>query len=332
MNENIDVSIVIVSYNTEKTTLNCVKSIMQSRTKFAFEVIIVDNDSRDNTVNSIREFFPQVNVICSEQNLGFSKGNNLGIQNSKGKYILLLNSDTLLFRTSIESLMLTAIRNNYCVCSPILLNMDHTVQRSWFDFPSTFKIFLRLTGIYKLFYRFSSSLLFKMLFPAKKPAFMLQKIDRDTQVDYLSFACVLLKRDIIEKIGVLDENLIFYHEDCEYGLRAKKNKISLYYTVDAKIIHLGGTSSSKFSMFSFENDIKGLIYVFKKYYSSRVFLYLKVSIFLTLQFRIVFWHFGFFRKIDKFDIYKDNNIDNDNIDRELLNKYIELKHYILKYK
>lgn len=329
---NIDLSIIVVTYNTEVITFNCVKSVLESKTSFNFEVIVVDNFSSDNTVKVLRESFNKINVISLEENSGFSKGNNIGIRNSKGKYILLLNSDTLVFQDSIENLMSSAIRNDYEICGPVLLNVDNTVQRSWFDFPSSIKVFLRLTEMYLVFYKLSKSFIFKLFYSNMKPAFMFTEINNDTTVGYLSFACILIKKEIIEKIGDLDESLFFYHEDCEYGFRAKANSYKINYTIASEIIHLGGASSSQFSIFAFENDIKGLLHIYKKYHNLRDFKILKFSIILALQWRIIFWHFGYFKYLNKFGFYDDS--DKKSIKSEaqrLLKKYKELMRFVTKY-
>lgn len=330
---SIDLSIVIVTYNTEKITFDCVQSIYNSKTQFNFEVIVVDNCSSDNTINTLRESFANINIISSSENIGFSKGNNLGILSAKGKYILLLNSDTLGFENSIENLMVSAIHNNYDICGPILLNADLTIQRSWFNFPSTMKVFLRLTDIYLIFYKLSNISFFKLLYFDKKPAFMIGEMKIDSKMDYLSFACILIKKDVIDEIGGLDESLFFYHEDCEYGFRAKQYNYSINYTIASKVIHFGGTSSNKFSFLAFENDINGLLHVCRKYYSLRIFKRVKYAIILALQWRILFWHFGYYRQIKRFGLYVDN--DRRKIIEEAsksLKKYKEIKQFVLSYK
>lgn len=306
----IDVSIIIVSYNTKKLTHECVKSILYSKTKFSYEIIVVDNNSADGTVKRLNKDFPQIEVIASSVNLGFSKANNLGIASASGQYILLLNSDTILFVDSLDSLLNAAIAKKYFITGPVLLNKDLSIQRSWFNFPSAIKIFLRLTDIYLLIYKFSNSRLFRIFSPSKKPAFMISEISEDQEMDYLSFACILIKRNVINEIGVLDEGLFFYQEDCEYGLRAKKNNYKFIYTVSSKIIHLGGSSSGKFSWMSFENDILGLLHVYKKHYPYSQFKKIKQIICVALKYRKNLSYFGFFKSVKKSGLYvkTDSNL------------------------
>jgi GT2 family glycosyltransferase len=323
----MDVSIIVVSYNTEQLTYDCVQSVMDSETKYTFELIVVDNNSADNTVERLKKDFPTVHVVASSENLGFSRGNNTGISVSSGNYILLLNSDTLLFKDSLENLLQVAIAKDYDIVGPVLLNKDLSIQRSWFNFPSALKTFLRLTDMYLLFYKFSRSFLFKIIYFFKKPAFMVAEIKEDTPMDYLTFACILINSKVIAKIGNLDEKLFFYQEDCEYGLRAKKNNYQFIYSVSSRIIHLGGSSSSKFSWFAFENDVKGILHIFKKHYSKNRFIQVKFCVLLALQIRIFFLRFGYFNQIKKSGLYEGKNIEIPQTG-EYKFKYKELYKYV----
>lgn len=329
---SIDLSIVIVTYKTREVTLDCIRSIYGSITKYKFEVIVVDNLSEDNTIEEIRNKYPDVLLIASNQNVGFSKGNNLGIKQCSGNYIMLLNSDTILFENSIENLLESTIFHGYKICGPKLLNKNETIQRSWFNFPSSIKIFLRLTEIYTIFYKLSKFRAFRLIFSKRKPAFMLNEIAENTRMSYLSFACILISKEVFSKIGLLDENLAFYHEDCEYGIRANKAGYNIIYNIESKIIHLGGTSSSGSSLFAFENDVKGLLHVYKKHYSVRKFLTLKKSIYLALTWRMFFWYFGFYRSLKKIGIYnRMNKIEMRHIQHEIYNKYKYLRKVVVDF-
>lgn len=329
----MDLSIIIVTFNTEAVTLNCLSSIFNSLIKYSFEVIVVDNNSKDQTVINIQKLFPQVKLISSEMNLGFSKGNNLGIKTAKGKYLLLLNSDTIVLSDSIQNLVEEMETNQYDVAGPKLLNQDMTIQRSWFNFPSSVKTFFRITDLYILFYKLSHFLSYFFVFFNKKPAFLLSEIKENIEVDYLSFAAILIRRKVLESIGALDEKLMFYHEDCEYGIRSNKNNFKINYCVNPQIIHLGGSSSSNFSIFSFENDVKGLLHIYRKHYSKRKFQRLKISLFMALTWRIVFWHFGLYKRVKKFGFYSsEGNLDKGLLEMELYNKYKELRKNLILFK
>jgi GT2 family glycosyltransferase len=327
--QQIDLSIIIVTFNTEEVSLACIKSIYDSKVNYSFEVILVDNHSLDNTISRVKSEFEEVVLIESAINLGFSKGVNLGIKHARGKYLLLLNSDTLLFPDTLESLMNTAVKENHFIVGPTLLNRNHTIQRSWFDFPSTLKVFLRLTDLSIILFKLTNTYVFRWLFFWKKPAFLLQA-DDVINMDYLSFACILLKRDVIEKAGLLDEEMVFYHEDCEFALRTAKENFKFIYC-KAKVVHFGGTSSVNNPVFSFESDIKGLLHLYKKHYSNRSFKTLKMAIAIALHLRVFFWKFGFFKRINKFLIYEDQK-EKVPQNEELLLKYKELIKMVKRYK
>ncbi|MEN9742671.1 MAG: hypothetical protein RLZZ65_476 [Bacteroidota bacterium] len=329
--KKVDLSIIIVSFNTNEITAQCIESIYKSKFSIEIEIIVIDNNSIDGTKENIRQRFPNLNLIELNENIGFSRANNIGIDKSTGKYILLLNSDTILFETSLQDLYDSTVKNGYDICAPILLNSDLTIQRSWFDFPSSVKIFLRLTEWYRIILRFSKSNLLKRLLKKFDFAFLKGNIVQDSTVSYLSFACILINSNVIKSIGKLDENLMFYHEDCEFGIRANKNNLQLVYNTASKIIHLGGTSSSKTSLFSFENDIRGLLYVYKKHYKKRKFLFLKLAVIIALLIRYLFWFVGFYRSLNKLGLYKNVKNTNKNESGTLRKKYLELIYLSICY-
>jgi GT2 family glycosyltransferase len=320
--KTVELSIIIVTYNTKIITYECVCSIFNSNTKYSFEVILIDNNSVDGTSEFLKTQFPQINYISLNENTGFSKANNIGIKNANGTYILLLNSDTILFTDSIEKLLSSALKNSYLISSPILLNRDHSIQKSCFDFPKPIKTFLRLTDFYSLIFG-----LLKILgnIPIKNKV-------KDIRPQYVSFACVLINKEVLLQIGLLDENLIFYHEDCEFGLRARQFNIPINFCTNSKLIHLGGSSSNEFSLFAFENDIMGLLYLYKKYYNKFNFTLEKISILSALIIRIVLWNFGFYRRVKKISIYKDTIPVNLKNKYDILNKYKSVYNFTLNYK
>jgi GT2 family glycosyltransferase len=154
---------------------------------------------------------------------------------------------------------------------------------------------------------------------------MMGTIAKNTKMNYLSFACILIKAEMFDKLGMLDEGLLFYHEDCEYGIRAGKSGYDITYVVDSKIIHLGGTSSSNSSMFAFENDIKGLLHIYKKHYSDNELKALSRAIRWSMNWRIIFWQLGFYRSLIKIGLYSRPEKSGKDGQGKLLAKYKELR-------
>jgi GT2 family glycosyltransferase len=313
-----DLSIIIISFNTKEITYNCINSIFNSITNYSYEIILIDNNSNDDSVSNISQSFKNIKIFALSENIGFSKANNIGINYAKGEFIFLLNSDTILFTDTINDLLNEIKLKNDEIYSPVILNSDCTIQRSIFNFPSPLKVFLRISDFY--------SIIFKFIKYFKKSTTYNKKIN------YVSFAAVIMKSEIFKRIGTLDENLFFYHEDCEFGLRAHLHNIKIIKLNKTKLIHLGGSSSNEFSISAFENDIIGLVYIFRKYYSYRTFILLKLSIISALLIRILLWHIGLYRRIKKISIYEDKIPKNKINDKHLLNKYISLLKQVFNSK
>ena len=148
----IDVSIIIVSWNTEEILRNCLKSVYEDGGDVAFEVIVIDNASSDGSAEMIRKNFPQVVLIENSENRGFAAANNQGITIAKGRYVLLLNSDTIVLDKAIEkTLSFADAHRESGIVGCRVLNPDKTLQPTCFMFPSVLNMLLSTTYLYKLF-------------------------------------------------------------------------------------------------------------------------------------------------------------------------------------
>lgn len=236
----IEVSIIIVSYNTQAILSDCLKSIQEANLTYNYEIIIVDNASEDSTVLMIEKYFPRIILIKNKINLMFSKANNIGIKNASGKYVLLLNSDTLIDKGELEKLI-NFLNQNPLVSAvgPRILNFDGTIQSESFPFDSLHNLFSNYLKI--LHWPIPMSLKSKIL---PKGFIGLQNgITRKT--GWISGCCILINKDkLLNKIGFLDEDLLFYGEDVEWCYRANKRNESVYIFPDSHIIHLGGASTN----------------------------------------------------------------------------------------
>lgn len=227
----INVSIIIINYNTKKLTKECLDSVFANTYGLEFEVIVVDNGSTDGSVDFFRSD-KRITFIESSKNLGFGKANNLGFKYAKGKYIFLLNSDTLLLNNAVKFFfewMEQCDKTIACVGS-LLMNKDGNIIYSYGDFPSFKNIFLDL-----LVYRFIN----------KKRG--IPKIESGTSfipVDYVSGADLFIRRNVIEECGFFDPEYFLYYEetDLQYRYNLHGYKSGLIFT--PKIIHLEGASST----------------------------------------------------------------------------------------
>ncbi len=228
-----DISIVIVNYNTKDLLKNCLESLERHSNGLSLEIFIVDNGSNDSSVDYLKTLKNQNNieyiVIFNGKNLGFAKACNQAIDYAKGKYILLLNSDTLLNDNSLKLLYEFAEKHPRAgIVAPQLLNEDKSVQDSCYNFP-TLKNAIKefIFGIKGSFLKFH---------PDSKQSVV---------VEAVVGAAMLIPQKTIDLIGKLDENFFMYYEDIEYCRRIWQNRMKVFYLPNAQIIHLHGKSAQK---------------------------------------------------------------------------------------
>jgi GT2 family glycosyltransferase len=227
-------SIVIVNYNTKKLTLDCLDSIFTFLgNKISFEIIIVDNDSHDGSKEAFREFGhlrDNVYIIESDKNLGFAKGNNIGIKKAAGQQILLLNSDTYLIDDSIiKAVSYLEGKPGVFGCGCTLLNADGSIGISYGRFPELAVVFLET-----ITWRFGQ---YRAIIP-RRPSTIFS-------IDFPCGAFFLVRRDCLEKIGLLDENFFMYYEETDWAKRAKKAGYDIVHFGQTCVVHLQGQSSSR---------------------------------------------------------------------------------------
>jgi GT2 family glycosyltransferase len=237
--ENVfDLSIIIVNFNTRELTLKCLKSVFSSITSYKFEVILIDNGSTDGLIHIIHQQFPDVRTIVNTENRGFSKANNQGIRVAKGRYILLLNSDTELQNDTLD-IMISFMNQHPDVgasgCKIVLPDgsLDKACKRG---FP---------TPAASFYYAFG----FSKLFP-KNPRFNGYQLgyldpDKEYPVDCLVGAFMIVRREVIEQVGMLDEEFFMYGEDIDWCYRIKQAGWGIYYYPRTQIVHYKGASSRR---------------------------------------------------------------------------------------
>jgi len=228
----IDLSIIIVSYNTKNLVLGCLASIEKEGSDIKVEVIVVDNASSDGSKESFEKLKGRgrnVRFIFNKRNLGYAKANNQGIKVASGKYLLLLNSDTLVKKGALGVLIDFAKEHpDAGVVGPKLYNIDGTLQPSCFHFPTIRNAILE--------YWFGKKGLFEKFAPkGNKPA----------MVDAVVGAAFLITPQAKVKIGMLDERYWAYFEDIDYCRQAWRSGLKVYYLPQSEIIHYHGASFKK---------------------------------------------------------------------------------------
>lgn len=277
----LDLAIVILNYNTKDLVLKCLESIFKRKWSITFEVWVVDNASKDTSVKEIRENFPKVKLIINNKNLGFSKGNNLALKKigKKARYSLLLNSDTEVLPKSLDNLVKFADRSDADIVSCELLNPNGSFQPNGGELPSFLPMFFWLSGIDDVF---------RKIFPL--PSFHQEdkKYYQDgKEVGWVSGSVMLIKNAVFEKIGFLDSKIFMYGEDVDFCWRAKKAGFKNLWTDRAQIVHIGGASFEKAKLNQWGGELKGLFYLYNKYYGFLAVVGLRILAYFFTVLRII---------------------------------------------
>ncbi len=229
-------SIIILNYNTKELTIRCLASIADIGKRSDCEVFVVDNASQDDSVSAIKTLIPWAKIIENKQNLGFARANNQAIKLAKGEFILLLNSDTENTAGAIEK-TLEFIENHKeidVVTCRVELESGKIDPACHRGFPTPWASFCYFTKLDRIF---PKSKLFGQYHLTYKP------LSQSHEIDSPSGCFYLVRRSIIEKVGLLDEDYFFYGEDVDWSYRIKKNGGKIYYYPYAKVIHHKGISS-----------------------------------------------------------------------------------------
>ncbi|MCX8057314.1 MAG: glycosyltransferase [Ignavibacteria bacterium] len=234
----VELSIIIVNYNVKAFLQNCLLSILKATEKISSEIIVVDNASDDGSVEIVKKNFPNVKLIESKENLGFSRANNIGLKISQGKYICLINPDTIVEENTFEEMIQFMERNpEVGLAGCKILNPDGTFQLACRrSFPTPWVAFTKIIGLSKVF---PKSKLF-----AKYNLTYLDE-NKSYEVDAVSGSFMFFRREVYEKIGGLDETFFMYGEDLDYCYRVKKAGYKVYYVHSTKIIHFKGESTKR---------------------------------------------------------------------------------------
>ena len=228
----LDLSIIIVNWNTEAYLLSCLKSIFQTRGRMFREIIVVDNGSQDGSGNEVKKSFPTVYLIENEENVGFAKATNQGLQKSSGRYVLLLNPDTRVKNGAIERLV--SFMDDYPkagIAGAQLLNSDGSRQNSIANFPS-----LATELLNKSLLRW----LFPKDFPGKE-----RNYPEPIEVDSVIGACMMVRREAIEQVGLFDEDYFLFLEETDWCYRMKRAGWKIYHVPQAEVYHFQGKSAEK---------------------------------------------------------------------------------------
>jgi GT2 family glycosyltransferase len=233
-----DLSIIILNMNNRPMLEKCLASIQQNTRQISYEIIVVDNASSDGSQKMVKDKFPQVKLIANQENLGFSKANNQGLGIYNARYAMLLNDDTEVKDRALDQLVKFMDQHPQAgACGPRLLNTDGSIQRQ-------------------------GGLLGKRFWLANKPL----------PVDLVIGAALLVRKEVIDQVGLMDENLFFYNDDLDWCLSIRKGGWQIYYVPEAEVVHYGGYSSrGTFKRRLLVEGFKGGLYFCRKHYGELAF-------------------------------------------------------------
>lgn len=237
----MQLSVIIVSYNVRFFLDQAIASVLESDCDFEYEIIVVDNGSTDDSVEWVKNTYPTVRVFDLKKNLGFAKANNFAAQRAKGDCILLLNPDTIVQSDSLQSCYdyLSAGKHVGAVGLRMYDGQGKYLPESKRGFPSPWTSFCKITGLNELF---PNSKLFNYYYLGHKSS------DIDQEVDVLTGAFMMLRRDRYIELGGLDEDFFMYGEDIDLCFRLHESGFQNYYLASSSIIHFKGESTSKRSL------------------------------------------------------------------------------------
>lgn len=273
----IDLSIVIASWNTRELLQRCLQSIYGTAGDLDFEVFVVDNASSDDSPTMIRDQFPQVQLMENDKNLGFACANNQAIRHSRGRYVLLLNSDTEVQPMTLQLLVKALDAHPQAgAAGPMMLNPDGTFQNSYGELPS---VLAEICGPY----------LFDFI---TKPWGGLGRIlssraeinPEVIETDRVSFACTLIRREALDQIGGLDESFLFYSEDYDWFKRLKDAGWNVIFCSRPQVKHYWGASSRQKSEWSIQQLYASKRQYYLKHYGQTAEWFLRAG--LTVRFAL----------------------------------------------
>jgi len=250
----IRLSIIIVNWNTRNLLAQCLQSLYANPPDGEFEVWVVDNASTDGSVQMVREQFPQVRLIENSENAGFAWANNQAIRRSSGRHLLLLNPDTEIWPGAPETLV--RFMEEYPQAGAAgarLLNPDGTLQESCHPFPTLGR------EVWRLFH-------LDALWPRARYEMTRWDLETPRPVDAVQGACVMLRREALEQVGLLDEDYFMYTEEVDLCYRLRRGGWRIYWAPQATVVHYGGQSTQQMPAEMFLRLYESKLFYFRKHH------------------------------------------------------------------
>lgn len=299
----MDVSIIIVNYNTKELLRNCLRSIYDNTRKITFEIFVVDNASSDGSGEMIKKNFPGVTLIANPDNAGFGSANNSAIKYARGKYLFFLNPDTVLLNNAIFLFFDFAESNKHHKIGAIgtlLMDNDKNVIHSYYPFPSVFfEILIRYGFLFFKIFNierkvkntsnlFQYSSFFKGLFGLKKKQELCNSEEYHTQkgkspliVDYVTGADLFVPKSVLDSTGFFDKKYFMFSEEVDLQFRMRRLGYKRYIIDTPKIVHLEGQSTKDSNKKRIMLQVSKM-YFYKKNYGYISYIFYKVAYMISI--------------------------------------------------
>lgn len=273
-------SIVIVNWKTKELTAAAIASVFAQTKALLFEVILIDNNSGDGSVEALRAQFPQISIIVNDHNLGFGRANNQGMRQAKGQYIMLLNSDTVVLDHALEKMVSYLDKHaDAMMIGPKVLNSDGTFQHACRRMlPTPLSSFYHLFGLVKIFRRNTRVNAYKGY--NREP-------NVTEPVEALSGAAMMFRREVFEATGGFDERFFMYGEDLDLCKQVFDRGWKTVFLHTAEIIHYGGASSKKRRTQSIVNFYDAMWLYYYKHFKETHNFFLQKIIWLGIKMRLM---------------------------------------------
>jgi len=295
---SLHLTVSIVNYNTRDLLKDCLKSVYESIRGIKFEVIVVDNNSSDDSLEMIKKEFPWVTLIENGGNVGFAKANNQALNRGKGRFFLLLNSDTVLLPNSVNKMVNFMDRHpkvGAVGCrlvfpdgtpQPYISKFLNLASALWTVFLGFFnvKALVRSPKWKKWLAKYFGSIVGKTI--NLYLSYYLEDGKTVQEVDRVSGACMLVRGETIKDVGLLDENFFMYGEDTDWCFRMRQRSWKIYVLPEAKVVHYVGQSPGETFTSTSPERYKSTCYFFKKYYGKKGLILLRILVTLVASIQL----------------------------------------------
>ena len=279
--QTLVLSIIIVNFNSCEYITKCLESILKDTKEMETEIIVVDNSSADNSVAVIRKLYPQVLVIENPRNIGFAAANNIAIKKARGKYILVLNPDTIISTgTTIELLNFMTLHPEIGMLSPKLIRQDGSLDTACRrSFPTPFDIYFHLLGLDRLFPN-------SKLFAHYNLSYL--NPSESCEVDCVAGAFMLVRSAAVNMVGLMDERFFMYVEDIDWAHRFRLQGWQVYYYANREVLHYKHGSTNKEKNGMLPEFYKALYQGYDKFYAQQTPTIFNWTMFFTLRIFLFF--------------------------------------------